>query len=157
MKYSWGLKLVKLTKSRTKMLFRNLKGNARRKSLPLEIGNWRWHFKSCGLFDFLTCDCINFSKNKYSYLKSKEINVGDENKVHIASCTYRRRLIHDNSSKQLRLRSCCFQVISVLFSNLNWKTGTSSWGPLYGWSLLCDHPRVKDSLTPISIRALLPS
>lgn len=41
--------------------------------------------KSCALFDFLTCGCINSSTNKYSCLKSKEINVVDENKVHAAS------------------------------------------------------------------------
>ena len=31
------------------------------------------------LFDFLTCAYINFSKNKQSYIKSKEINVVDQN------------------------------------------------------------------------------
>lgn len=100
--------------------------------MSLEIGNWRWHFKSCGLFDFLICVCINFSKNNYSYLKSRNYW---ENKDHTASRTYRRRLIHNNSSKQLRLWSCCFQVISILFSNLNWKTVRSSWGQLCRWPL----------------------
>lgn len=72
----WRSKIDTST-SRIKMaLFRNMKVNTRRKFLPLRIGNWRWHFKSCGLFDFWTY--INFSKNRRSYLKSKEINVVDK-------------------------------------------------------------------------------
>ena len=70
---------------------------------------------------------------------------------HVASWTYRRGLVHNNSSKQLRLWSSCFQVIPVLFSNLNQNTVTSSWGQLcrqmiftlllsFPTGLLFDHP-----------------
>lgn len=71
-------KIDKLRKSRIQLLFRNMIVNPRRKSLPPRNWKSKVSFKSYGLLDFLTCAYINFSENKYSHLKRKDINVVEE-------------------------------------------------------------------------------